>query len=72
MSCPRLHPSTATPLNWLIDEGRGLCILDWRRDPLGLLLGAGAIEADQLIQTKLRTLAVKATAARVKDMFQYG
>ncbi len=65
----RLH---ATPLNWLIDEGQGICILNWRRDPLDLLLSAGPIEADQPIQTKLRTLAVKATAARVKDMFQYG
>ncbi len=63
---------SATPLEWLKDAGGCCCILDWRRDPLDLLLGAGRLVADRPIQTKLRTLAVKAAAARTKDLFQYG
>ncbi len=65
----RLHK---TPLDWLKSEGAGVCILDHRRDPLDLLLGAGPLVADQSIQTKLRTLAVKAAVARTKDIFQHG
>ncbi len=65
----RLHQR---PLDWLNDAGRGLCIIDWSRNPLNLLLGAGHLVADLPIQTKLRALAVKAAAARTKELFQHG
>jgi hypothetical protein len=61
----RLH---AQPLGWINDLGKGLCILDWGRDPLDLLLGAGALKADRSIQNKLLTVAINAATARVRTL----
>ena len=65
----RLH---RRPIDWLIDEGRGLCILDWRRNPVDLLLGAGPLVADRFLENRLRKAAIKAAAAHVKDVVSYG
>ena len=62
----RLH---RRPIDWLIDEGRGLCILDWGRDPVDLLLGAGHLTADESLQKKLYAVAAKAAAQDVRALF---
>jgi hypothetical protein len=61
----RLH---AQPLGWINDLGLGLCILDWGSDPLDLLLSAGPLKVDRSIQNKLRTVAIKAATARVRNI----
>ena len=61
----RLH---RRPLDWLCDEGRGICILDWKCDPLDLLAGAGPLRVDRSIQNKLRSVVIKAATARVRNI----
>ena len=39
----RLHEH---PLDWLRNDGRGVCILDWAFDPITALSAAGRLEAD--------------------------
>ncbi len=65
----RLH---RRPIDWLKDVGTGLCILDWGRDPVGLLLGAGPLVADRFLENRLRKVAVRAAVAHVKDIVSYG
>ena len=65
----RLH---SCPLDWLRDAGRGLCIVDWRRDPIDLLLGAGPLVAKRPLLTRLRAAVIDAAAARIEGIVRYG
>jgi hypothetical protein len=65
----RLH---RRPIDWLVDEGRGLCVLDWGRNPVDLLRAAGPLMADRFLENRLRKVAVKAAAAHVKDLVSNG
>lgn len=65
----RLHP---TPLVWLQDGGRGLCLLDWGMDPVDLLAGAGALVADRSLFKRLRKATVTAAVARLDRMVCHG
>ena len=61
----RLH---ARPLDWVNDLGRGICVLDWGSDPVDLLMGAGPLAVNRQLENKLRTGAIKAAAARVRNI----
>ena len=65
----RLH---SRPLDWLHDQGRGLCPLDWGHDPLDLLLGAGALTTDPRTLKKLRGRTQEEALRRVNRMFANG
>jgi hypothetical protein len=61
----RLHRH---PLDWLKDAGHGLCVLNWKLDPVDLLMGAGRLVADQHIAKKLRAAVHRAAAASVGNL----
>ena len=65
----RLH---SRPLDWLCDQGRGACILDWSEDPADLLMSVGSLVADRAVLNKLRKTAIKAATARMDRMVSYG
>ncbi len=64
----RLHRH---PLDWLKDAGHGLCVLNWKLDPVDLLMGAGRLVADQHIAKKLRAAVHRAAAESVGNLI-YG
>jgi len=61
-----LHP---TPLDWLRAGGTGLVVLDWSRDPVDLLLGAGAITAAETLKNKLYAAAARCAVQDARNLF---
>ena len=43
LSPPVIHE---TPLSWLLGGADGICIVDWKLDPIARLAGAGHLEAE--------------------------
>ena len=57
------------PLDWLRAGGDGLVLLDWSVDPVLVLCGAGALQADQQLQRRLSRRAARCAAAQVEGYF---
>jgi len=61
-----LHP---TPLDWLRAGGTGLVVLDWSRDPVDLLIGAGALTAPKTLKNKLYAAAAHCAVQDARNLF---
>ena len=59
----------STPLEWLLNAGCGLCVLDWTRDPATLLMGAGQLKADPGLESKVLAAAASAASQSVRTLF---
>ena len=59
----------STPLEWLLNAGCGLCVLDWARDPATLLMGAGHLKADPGLESKVLAAAASAASQSVRTLF---
>jgi hypothetical protein len=66
-----VEPKTlvATPLDWLRIAGAGICLLDWSRDPVDLLMGAGALTAPEYLKNKLYAAAARRAVRDARNLF---
>jgi len=66
-----IEPKTLhlTPLDWLRAGGTGLVILDWSRDAIDLLQGAGPIAAAESLKNLVYAAAARSAARNVRNLF---
>jgi hypothetical protein len=66
-----VEPKTlvATPLDWLQIAGAGICLLDWSRDPVDVLMGAGALIAPETLKNKLYAAAARCAVQDARNLF---
>lgn len=59
----------ATPLDWLRIAGNGICLLDWSRDPVDVLMSAGSIAATESLKNKVYAAAARAAVHDARNLF---